>query len=249
MADFTPNLDDGEVWLPSDIFHNEVVPASSLRNRNYSCMDDMTERFAAFTLLQHRRNVSKPPPNLLPNLERFRPAVRKYGSVSRVPQQHLSLNGGLENNAPDIYGYGTGPYFPGNKLLYEYQPLEPPQPQVNGEKQNPDRVLLDSLRTRVLQTRQNRLQNRLLPLQGSGGFGLSTGGFVKESGGTGVFIPRILSTTTTTSGTTPSTTTADIRKKRGESAAALQNSCSFFFLGSIFSVLTRLTWGCLYLAL
>lgn len=73
MADFTPNLDDGEVWLPSDIFHNEVVPASSLRNRNYSCMDDMNERFAAFTLLQHRRNVSKPPPNLLPNLEVLTP--------------------------------------------------------------------------------------------------------------------------------------------------------------------------------
>lgn len=69
MAEFPPNLDDGEVWLPSDMFLNEVVPPSRLSNRNFSCVDDLAERFAAFTLLQHRRNVSNAPRNLSPNIE------------------------------------------------------------------------------------------------------------------------------------------------------------------------------------
>lgn len=79
----------------------------------------------------------------------------------------------------------------------------------------------DIFRARVLRAQQNRLQNRLLPFQGSGGFGVG-GGFVKESGGTGVFIPRTLNTTTT-----KSATAADIRKKRGELPAMLFR---FFFL-------------------
>jgi hypothetical protein len=79
----------------------------------------------------------------------------------------------------------------------------------------------DSFRARVLRAQQNRLPNRLLPFQGSGGFGVGAG-FVKESGGTGVFIPRTLNTTTT-----KNVTATDIRKKRGELAAILFR---FFFL-------------------
>jgi hypothetical protein len=59
-----------------------------------------------------------------------------------------------------------------------------------------------------------------LPFQGSGRYGVG-GGFVKESGGTGVFIPRTLNTATTES----AASAADIRKKRGELPAMF-----FFFL-------------------
>ena len=73
----------------------------------------------------------------------------------------------------------------------------------------------NSLRARILKCQQNRVQNRLYPFQASSGFGVSGGGrggggLVKESGGTGVFHPRILNNTTTT------TTTTDLRKKQGQ---------------------------------
>ncbi|XP_041024701.1 uncharacterized protein LOC121265225 isoform X2 [Juglans microcarpa x Juglans regia] len=198
MAEFPPNLDDGEVWLPSDIFLNEVVPASCLSHRNLSCVDNLAERFAAFAVLQHRRNVSNAPRNLSPNLEWFRPEVQKFGTISRVPQEYMSLNGGYENTGRGLCGCGARPYSPVNKLLYEYQLLQPSQPKA----------VVDGLSARVLRNQQNRLQNRLLPFQGSTGFGLS-GGCVKESGGTGVFIPRILNTSATTSAVA-----SDTRKRK-----------------------------------
>ena len=73
----------------------------------------------------------------------------------------------------------------------------------------------NSLRARILKCQQNRVQNRVYPFQASSGFGVSGGGrgggLVKESGGTGVFHPRILNNTTTTT-----TTTTDMRKKQGQ---------------------------------
>jgi hypothetical protein len=75
-----------------------------------------------------------------------------------------------------------------------------------------------NLRARILRSQQNRVQNRHLPFQGTSGFG--SGGFVKESGGTGVFHPRILNTTTN------STTTSDTRRKQGQLLAL----CVFFLL-------------------
>ncbi|GMY25372.1 hypothetical protein FCV25MIE_20614 [Fagus crenata] len=189
MAEFPPNLDDGEVWLPSDIFVNEVPNRFTTHHHHLSCMDDLAlaQRFAAFTFLQTHRNVSKPHlnnPSPNSNSERFGPAVR-YG---RAPQEqdyyYLSLNGSR-----------TGSAFHGHNQL-----MEPPQPQGVG-----------NLRARVLRSQQNRVQNRHLPFQGTSGFG--SGGFVKESGGTGVFHPRILNTTAN------STTTSDSRRKQ-----ALRNS-------------------------
>ncbi|KAJ0088620.1 hypothetical protein Patl1_32702 [Pistacia atlantica] len=64
--------------------------------------------------------------------------------------------------------------------------------------------------TRVLQKQQNRLlqqnQNRVV-LRGGLGF---NGGLVRESGGTGVFHPRIIKATNTTAATATST---DAKKK------------------------------------
>lgn len=66
-----------------------------------------------------------------------------------------------------------------------------------------------------MRSQQNRVQNRLLPIQGSSGFGLS-GGYAKESGGTGVFIPRILNNSATSA--PASVVAADVRKIKGESS-------------------------------
>ncbi|KAK7837181.1 uncharacterized protein LOC112031466 [Quercus suber] len=198
MAQFPPNLDDGEVWLPSDIFINEKPITKFNPHHHISCScscycmqdeyDELAKRFAAFAL----RNVSKPNPNS----ERFRQAVR-YGSVT---QGHAPLEYILDLNG----GYGRSSSRNGHRLSHEHLLVEQPQP--------PQDVYENNLRARVLKSQQNRVQNRVYPFQASSGFGVSGGGrgggFVKESGGTGVFHPRILNTTTTT------TTTTDLRKKQ-----------------------------------
>jgi hypothetical protein len=64
-------------------------------------------------------------------LQRFRPVVR-CGPVCRLPKEYVGVNGGLE---VEEIGHGLyGPYFTGHKLAYEYQLLEPAQPQVTRKK-------------------------------------------------------------------------------------------------------------------
>lgn len=58
MAEFPPNLEDGELWLPSDIFLNEVP--SKYNPYRISCMEDFAGHFAALSLLQ---NHSSPTPS------------------------------------------------------------------------------------------------------------------------------------------------------------------------------------------
>ena len=90
-------------------------------------------------------------------------------------------------------------------------------------------------RTLALQRHQNRFQNRSLPFQrsgsglGGGGGGGGGFGFVRNYGGTGVFLPRISSTTTTSPNPTA---TDDSRKKQGE-------LLPFFFL---WALLIYLVW-------
>lgn len=89
-------------------------------------------------------------------------------------------------------------------------------------------------RATVLQRQQNRLQNRLLQNKGSGsGFG----GFVKVSGGTGVFHPRVSNTTIPP---------IDLKKKQGEIFPALfmvLPSILVFFWGVIFCGIPGIDWG------
>lgn len=53
MAEFPPNLDDGERFIPSDIFVNEK-PC-------YRFVDDVEDRFNALSLLQ--KTYHHPPPS------------------------------------------------------------------------------------------------------------------------------------------------------------------------------------------
>ncbi|KAJ6406755.1 hypothetical protein OIU84_010297 [Salix udensis] len=87
-----------------------------------------------------------------------------------------------------LYGNGTG------RLCTRFDPVYSFQ-----VKQRVDDLYLET-RTRVLQKQQNRLlENRIYPFQGNVlGLG-GGGGLMKESGGTGVFHPRIVNPTTRTS--------------------------------------------------
>ncbi|XVF55846.1 hypothetical protein PTKIN_Ptkin06aG0069600 [Pterospermum kingtungense] len=192
FSNFPPNLDDGEHWLPSDIFLNEVpskfTPHLHHHLPNFSCMGDLAHRFAALSLPKHQQKLPKPT-----NFERLKEPVR-YGS----------MNGTGFEVGQSLYGFRTGPFIGGTKPVYEFQLLKPTQAQVEGYVE---------ARARVLQRQQNRLvQNRVLPFQANGfnnttnKFGLG-GGLVRESGGTGVFHPRIVNTN-------PNATTFDSKKKQ-----------------------------------
>ncbi|EXC21220.1 hypothetical protein L484_002230 [Morus notabilis] len=197
MAEFPPNLDDGELWLPSDIFLNEVPSKRGLRHHFPSCMEDLlAQRLAALSLLR-QRNLSKPNP------ERFGP----------VPVQVRCF---LENYSSQEYGCHRlcgcksklvpKPVYGGSEGFYEFQLRKPVQPQA-------DDVVLET-RARVLQKQQNRLQNRPLPSQGRSGF--VDGGFPRVSGGTGVFHPRVLNTANIAPNTTTTSSSAFVKKKQGE---------------------------------
>ena len=70
MAEFPPNLDDGELWLPSDIFPEEVPSKFGTHHlpSEFAYMNDIARHFAALTLLQPPQ-PKRPPLNLAPNLE------------------------------------------------------------------------------------------------------------------------------------------------------------------------------------
>ncbi|KAK4396598.1 hypothetical protein Sango_1496400 [Sesamum angolense] len=71
------NLEDGDLWLPSDFFSMDEVQVSNPYSSNLSCMQN-SHPFSSSTFLHpqtHNPCLSKP----LPSLQRFKPAVR-YGA-------------------------------------------------------------------------------------------------------------------------------------------------------------------------
>ncbi|XP_022766052.1 uncharacterized protein LOC111310945 [Durio zibethinus] len=189
FSNFPPNLDDGELWLPSDIFLNEV-PAKLKPHLHqnhhlpFSSMDDLAPRYAALSLPTYQQKLPK-----ATNFERLKEPVR-YGS----------MNGTGFEVGQSLYGFRTRAFLGDTKRVYEL--LKPTQAQVESYAE---------ARARVLQRQQNRLvQNRVLQFEANGfnasKFGLG-GGLVRESGGTGVFHPRIVNNS-------QNTTTSDSKRKR-----------------------------------
>ncbi|XP_043689322.1 uncharacterized protein LOC122640230 isoform X2 [Telopea speciosissima] len=192
MAGFPPNLDDGELWLPSDIFPDEV--SSKIRPKfspELTYMEDIAQQISAYALLERNQIVAKPPLNLVPNLEIKRQS--RYGTVT-APQTRFGF--GFRG----VHGVGHNDYVSVNEdrfrvglgQIYQYRSMSPVQSQVENYLQ---------ARARVSQRLQNHNQgqNHFLPFQVTGS---SIGGFVRESGGTGVFLPRVA-------------TTVDVKKKHG----------------------------------
>ncbi|KAI3471754.1 hypothetical protein Pfo_028407 [Paulownia fortunei] len=171
------NLEDGELWLPSDFFSMDEVQVSNKINTpsgycsssKPSCMEGF-QRFSSSTSLEHHthnRGLYKP----LPTLQRFKPAVWN-GSIG--------VSGGGVHDPCDC---GTGNSWTGFSSVYQLQRLNPVQTQVEtfmGE------------RAWALQRQQrNRFAlNRVFPGVARVGMG--------AHGGTGVFLPRISSNMQTT---------------------------------------------------
>ncbi|XP_050230197.1 uncharacterized protein LOC126679251 [Mercurialis annua] len=199
---FSPNLDDGQQWLPpSDIFVNEVGlrPPSfkhSNSNSNYpthiSCMEDLAAHFAALSFLKnhHRSLTHSPPiskPPLILNSQRLKMAV-----CDHMPPGYVGYGGrgegggGAELSHRYFNRYGGGSNLTRPDPFYEF---------LSRSKQGDG--FLEETMPRVLQRQRNHFQSRIYPFKGngSGGGGGCGGGAVRESGGTGVFHPRIVNPT------------------------------------------------------
>ncbi|GLT94788.1 hypothetical protein SLE2022_125110 [Rubroshorea leprosula] len=181
MADqVPPNLDDGETWFPSNFFFNEVPSEFRPRHHHHhhrlphSCMDDLADQFASLFLPKQQQNLPS-------NLERSKPPVG-HAPVSKIPLCTRGGNSGGFEVGQRLQGFADGSFSGGSNPVYEFQSMKPIRIPVDGDL---------GTRAIILQRQQNRLlRNRVLPFHGSG-FGLG-GGPVRESGGTGVFHPRIV---------------------------------------------------------
>ncbi|XP_017976337.1 PREDICTED: uncharacterized protein LOC18598392 [Theobroma cacao] len=200
LSNSPPNLDDGELWLPSDIFLNEAPSKFKPllpHHLPFSCMDDLAPRFASLSLPKHQQKLPK-----ATNFERL-----------KEPVCCGSMNGSGFKGGQSLYGFRTGPFLGGTKPVHEFQFLKPTPAQVESYVE---------ARARVLQRQQNRLiQNRVFPFQASGfnanKYGLG-GGLVRECGGTGVFHPRTVNTDLNAS------TTFHYKKKQSVRNRQLQES-------------------------
>ncbi|XP_022748367.1 uncharacterized protein LOC111297987 [Durio zibethinus] len=120
FSNFPPNLDDDKLWLPSDIFLNDVPskfkPHLHHHHHNlpFTCMDDLALRFAALSLSKHQQ---KPPKSS--NFER-----------RKEPARYSSMNGTGFEVGQSFYGLRTGPFLGGTKPVYEFQFLKPNQDEV-----------------------------------------------------------------------------------------------------------------------
>ncbi|XP_022889456.1 uncharacterized protein LOC111404967 [Olea europaea var. sylvestris] len=166
------NLEDGELWLPSDFFSMDDVQASTNFNSplNYystskpRCMEDLAQRFSDFNVRQR--------PNFSKSLQGFKPD--QYRSTVSRPVACFGCSGG---------GGGTGSRWPGSSPVYPYQFLNPVQSLLH--------TFIEA-RPWTLQRQQNRFTpNRVLSIPGSGTA-------MGAQGGTGVFLPRTSANGSTT---------------------------------------------------
>ncbi|XP_011046403.1 PREDICTED: uncharacterized protein LOC105141029 isoform X1 [Populus euphratica] len=180
------HLDDDEAkhWLPSYMLLSEAIPSKYTTNSRY-LSSNMAHHLP--TLL-HR----PPAPEATPCSQCIKPVVPDVPVNHLLPGYHdLGFSRGVEVGQR-LCGNGTG------QLSTRFDPVNSFQVKQRVKNQVDDFYL--ETRARVLQRQQNRLlQNQIYPFQanviGLGG----GGGYMKESGGTGVFHPRIVNPTTRTS--------------------------------------------------
>ncbi|KAJ8431775.1 hypothetical protein Cgig2_009373 [Carnegiea gigantea] len=187
MEDLPVNLDDGELWLPSDIFPPEEpchpVPTGETR------FGDLGHQFDTFNLLDHHRPIhTSKAPSISQGLEVPGP-MRQYALTAP------STNGcyGVKVDPAVDHGLRTCD----SEYDYEYSNLIPApscQPvrypthkrRLHHQVAEAEQLMetgIGSLR----RVQQNRHQNRLFPFQGT----VFSFSLMKDCrAGTGVFIPR-----------------------------------------------------------
>lgn len=190
--DLPPNLDDGELWLPSDVIravgvcrhHHRRVPGR-LPPFPEDCgvMDeDLAQKFASFGLLERRRALHAVKPfrdfSLKPELHgQGRPVflISPAGAGYKVPLGQRAAAAEANTVSGGGGGGGTGAFFPVSRTGHKFHPGIPVDCQV-------EKFQLERARVFQRQALGHGL-NRYVPARSSGSG--------RESGGTGVFLPRI----------------------------------------------------------
>lgn len=195
MGEITPNLDDGELWLPSDILPDEIFSNKFDPNFSTELNKFMEEEptslphLSTFSLFEQNHINSKlPSMDLDHNSKQIKPQNQFCGMDKTQPEMGLGLYGetpvGHYLDVLDNGGSGDS-YFVSSP--YQFHDRKLPLPIVED--------ILEA-RTMILQRQQNLQQhcvdvqnhyvaNHFLPLQV----------FNRGCRGTGVFIPRTSTTT------------------------------------------------------
>ncbi|XP_031379282.1 uncharacterized protein LOC116194574 isoform X1 [Punica granatum] len=184
MAEFLPNLDDGELWLPSDIFLNDVAATHYRRRlgpRRFSSLDELSRSFSAFTLLPPRPSADSitVPPALSLSPKYFENSMRptQYCTVITSPATG-PLAAAMTTFGAAHHKYDRSncmPFAVAPKLLYdEYRLLQRARmPQVGSHVEARAGVLPDRVKNQLAISCPGRGASR------------------RECGGTGVFLPRV----------------------------------------------------------
>ncbi|XXG88666.1 hypothetical protein AAC387_Pa12g0856 [Persea americana] len=169
MADFPPNLDDGEFYLPSDIYPPEfptIFSSNSTTETTPQFPSELTYMQDLAEQLARENMVFQQTPKLPPNPPQFEP-VR--------PLQNGFGRGGFQYHA----AFGRGGVRPGFIPVYPVYPVKPHPVQMENLVQGRARAWPRQQQTPV--------QSRSVPVRSSSGSARGEG-----ARGTGVFLPRVL---------------------------------------------------------
>ncbi|XP_010931073.1 uncharacterized protein [Elaeis guineensis] len=174
MSEFPPNPDDGELWLPSEIFPDVGVCCRHHRQPDaagLSYLDDLAEKLAAFGLLDRShlvRPIYHPSDGFRSgngSVSRFGPSVESETGAGMVYDGFRSP--AAATRVLDAIAAGSRPMFP-------FSPAKPSQVEAFGQGGS------------GVMARQQQV-----PIRGRRFVPVRTGGSGRESGGTGVFLPRV----------------------------------------------------------
>ncbi|CAD5193328.1 unnamed protein product [Musa acuminata subsp. malaccensis] len=192
MAEFAPNLDDGEMWLPSEIIadlglrrlhHSNAATAARVRGAYHHTFDveGLASQLAALSPLDR---VQRLPAAKLPPLQGLKPV----GPAARFELEERELGTGLGR---PVYGMGFGACSrPG---VTRPGPTQIAQAQACG----PETVCVSSLLSffffvRSVEAFGRAPQRPLRPIQSRLGTVRPAGQGRESGGGTGVFLPRVI---------------------------------------------------------
>ncbi|KAH0724361.1 hypothetical protein KY284_000226 [Solanum tuberosum] len=202
------NLDDGELWLPSDIFPVEETVSSTNNNKLssslcccYSCVLLLRhhhhnnhssifmaeqEESAAISRLQYRSHNTHSVPKPFPITERrFRPAERCCSCTDCSISEYFERN----RRGRELLLTGPPPVYPPVQLQHQVESLMEARALIL-QKEEQNRFIRMQRRNPGL---DRFAGNWVSPFVGGGGGGGFNGesSSVRDYGGTGVFLPRI----------------------------------------------------------
>lgn len=187
MENFPANLDDGELWLPSDIFPATDQEAQHHHRRHHrrpisgggSHMEDLSRQFSNLNLLDRHRILT-------PNVPSVSERLAQYALTAPPPNGCYGLTVGPTVDR-GLCNYRTGPIYSNPEPALRYPMHKPVNPQAATEPLM--ETLIARATSRPTVQLDGRHHNRRLPLQASFGC-FMTDCRRSTTAGTGVFIPR-----------------------------------------------------------